>query len=140
MVSKKQIQKAITQLADSGVRFARNNFGIQLDYSEESVTQVERILQLMHADIKDSRPTSSQIKSVSSLLGAYLGEVVRRKWGGRWYMSRHGPQKEQVHTLEISGHSTFPINKVYKRLLNGEVDDVRFYYKALIDAISRGFV
>lgn len=55
-------------------------------------------------------------------MGAYLGETLRRNYGGEWAV------ENEITVLNISGFKIFPSSKVYKRLTNGPEDNVAFYY------------
>jgi hypothetical protein len=77
----REIQKQLCELAE---RIARENFAIELDYSIESIRQVERILGALHDDYKRTRREDG-IHGIALEFAAYLVTVVERHFGsGDW--------------------------------------------------------
>jgi hypothetical protein len=64
------------------------------------------------------------------MFGGYIEEVARRHLGDDWTLESPVSPDPMI-TLCISGLNMFPPTKVYKRLMNGEEDNVWFYYLAL---------
>ena len=124
-------------LAESAVTLARNQHQANLNYSEESLKLVEHILFKLSEDVPKSwlgrllcrSPSRNQIESICQIMGAYIGEVVRRKFNGTWHMdSTFG---KALPALSVLGGNIYPTNKVYKRLIDGEGDNVWLYYQML---------
>ena len=124
-------------LAESAVTLARDRYQANLDYSEESLRLVEQILTKLSEDVPKSwsgqllgrGPSRSQIESICQIMGAYIGEVIGRKWNGMWHMdSTFG---KPLPALAVLGGNIYPTNKVYKRLVDGEVENVWAYYQML---------
>lgn len=115
------------------IDFARENFQEQLDYSESSIEQVEQIAAKLYDDIPKgffSRllkkgPSEEEIELVSKMLGGYIGEVFIRSQGGEW------KYHEQFSTFALNKGDSwlFPVSKVYKRLTNGEEDNLSSFYR-----------
>jgi hypothetical protein len=86
--------------AEQAVEAARK-MNITLDYKEESIEWLEKILSQLHADRPvflgkvapgEDDPAQKQIDAMSRIWGGYFGEVIRRCWGGEWdarNLSRH---------------------------------------------------
>lgn len=110
-----------------------NEFNKKLDYSENSIADLEEILDWYSKDISVSKPTENQIWSMSITFGAYLGETLLKnglaekdfKWGKE--LSSNIPL-----LIRNDGAYLTPIDKVYKRLVNGSEDSVISFYKAAI--------
>lgn len=122
--------------AEDAVDLAQERFGIHLDYSEESIAHVEEILNQFHKRIPQGffkkllkrGPPPEVVEQVAKMFGGYLGEVMRRHFGGEWMLDS-GIDSEPTITLAFPNESkVFPPGKVYKRLMNGEADGVPFYY------------
>ncbi len=62
--------------------------------------------------------------------GAYLGEVIRRRYGGQWSTSADG-----ILQVDLSGTSPQPIVKVRKRIVDGASDNIRVYFFAIPKAM-----
>ena len=97
--------------------------GEQLDFTAQSVPAVERCLTAIagssdHPDLEyDSR-----------VWGAYLGEVVRRRYGGDWQMSQYPGGNLAVPSLEVRGSHLYPVMKVFRRLTLGQAENISDFY------------
>jgi hypothetical protein len=113
------VQQEVAALAADAVRMAKSE-GVVLDYSVESVARVEVLL----AKVYDTGSLSEdQAIDVGRRYGAYVGEVLRRKWGGRWEQNHPhvGPNTYPLHLPETDA---FPMAWCVKRLMNGPEDNV----------------
>ncbi len=70
------------------------------------------------------------------LLGAYLGEVIRRRWGGQWTLESALHARPTIMLRLPWDEEIDPTLKVYGRLTRGPVDDVWLYYRVLQQAWS----
>jgi hypothetical protein len=69
-------------MAAEAVKDAEGKDRINLDYSVDSIKEVEEILSRLHEQyVKD--PSSVSEKGLGSAYGAYIGEVIRRSEPGR---------------------------------------------------------
>ena len=87
--------------------------------------QLELLLQQAHERHKQSSSSGNSInisiENTVRVWGSYLGEVIRRKWGGVWMLSG-----KDVY-LEISGKRFSPIQQVYERITLGQQYDIEVY-------------
>jgi hypothetical protein len=70
-----------------------------------------------------------QMVMMCKLWGGYLGEVVRRRWGGEWAMETYPGAGFATLTLNVRGAKLFPSMKIYRRLTEGEQEDVWSFYQ-----------
>ena len=102
-----------------------------LDFTPESLEAVEVVLTQIHDRLKTAtpaeRPTDKQIEDAAIMWGVYVGEVVRRPYGGRWAISR----PKGVLQLETEDAAIFPVRKVQKRLTVGPADAIPHYFNAM---------
>ena len=101
------------------------------DYSAQSIADLEEVLDGYATDLRVDRPTENQIWSVAMIFGYYLGETMLRHGmadkGYRWGLL----EGSTVPVLLCNdGRYATPIDKVYKRLVNGSVDNVVSFYRA----------
>ena len=76
--------------AQDAVDFARNNFNVELDYTNQSIERVEGIAARLYdakpkgflAKVFRKGPTDEQVQGICKALGGYIGEVYRRSKGG----------------------------------------------------------
>jgi hypothetical protein len=119
----------------AAVKTAKLEWKESLDFSEDSLDAIERIMSKLHARSKQAAPeggfTEEQITQASKMWGAYVGEVIRRRYGGQWSTAADG-----VLQLALSGYTAQPIVKVRSRIVNGPADNIRFYYAAIAKALS----
>ena len=115
------------------VKTAKLEWKESLDFSEDSLDAIERIMSKLHARSKapgDGMP-EEQLTQASKMWGAYVGEVIRRRYGGQWSTAADG-----VLQLALSGYTAQPIVKVRSRIVNGPADNIRFYFAAIAKALS----
>lgn len=80
--------------------------------------------------------TKSQIHYAALMLGAYIGETIRRIYGGEWVKEDAMGEKDVI-TLKVGETSIFPSGKSNKRIVNGSEDDIWFYYRVLSEEILK---
>ena len=117
---------------------ARRAFERKLDFSAESVEQVEAILTEMY-DLKKPKgflsrllratPSEEVLWTFSKMYGAYVGEVLRRLGGGEWYLDEEVVPGQRTIGLRKNDHRVWPPSKVGKRLFNGPEDNVWHYFQ-----------
>ena len=118
------------------VEFAKVNFSIELDYSNDSIEEVERIASQLFSTIPKSffgklfkkGPGQREIESVCKMLGGYLGEVYRKNMPGNWAVN------EELGAIGINHEDRwlFPPAKVHKRLTNGEEDNLYSFFRVVL--------
>ena len=112
-------------------------FDKKLDFSENSIADLEEILDWYSKDIAVSKPTENQIWSMSIIFGSYLGETLLKNGliekGFAW-----GKEKSSNIPLLIKDNGCYitPNDKVYKRLVNGSVDSIISFYQFATNEIS----
>jgi hypothetical protein len=114
-----EVPRDVLDLADGAVREAKAE-GIVLDYSVDSVADVEKLLALRYTA---GALSEDERIDVGMRYGAYVGEVIRRRWGGSW--SRDHPQVgANSYPLHSGENDVFPMGWCVKRLMNGPEDNV----------------
>jgi hypothetical protein len=83
-------------------------YNIELDYSEENIDRVSR------------------------MIGSYLGEVIIKYIGGKWNLNNN-----KVISISFINSECYPIGKVYKRLKIGNEESISFYYTVCKNEISK---
>jgi hypothetical protein len=125
--------------AEDARDLAQQQFRVQLDYSEASLDHVEQILDRYHKSIPKGRltkllkrhPSPEELNRLAKMFGGYVGEVMRRQLGGYWTLDS-GIYSEPTITLVFPNDSkVFPASKVYKRLINGDEDNIPFFYHVI---------
>ncbi|MDC0748494.1 hypothetical protein [Polyangium mundeleinium] len=86
--------RAVQDLADSCVRFVERAIGFKLDFEPETLPVLDHYIEKAREDTRDrkeARPLLAQA------IGAYLGEIARRKFQGFWRLEdEHDPRSWRV--------------------------------------------
>jgi hypothetical protein len=95
-----------------------------LDYSEESLMRVEAILE--NPALEKSEP---DISETCKIWGSYLGEVVRRRFGGSWSIETYPGKQFATLALKVNGSRLFPSMKLHRRITQGPDENIWSFYK-----------
>lgn len=115
-------------LAAEAVSMASDNQGIVLDYSEKSISDVEKILGTIHEEYTASK-LEKGVMGLAMAYGAYIGEVIRRGHPDSKWEQDHAVAGEKSYPLSWLGGEIFPCGWCYQRIMNGPEDDVWHKYK-----------
>lgn len=120
------------QMAARFVSLIQRKFEVTLDYSPETLSAVDLIVDKIKATGVSETDGSGMIYSV----GCYVGEVFVRHAGGEWKPTSDLGM-EQVCSWPVairmpSGAGVNPIGKAFKRFRNGDADNLLFFYKSTL--------
>ena|ERR1051326_3687688 len=113
--------------AEQAVRIARE-FKATLDYSENSLMELEAIVAQLALDLPNGAP-ADELTEMCKMWGSYFGEVVRRRFGGDWSIDTYPGKQFATLTLTVGGNKLFPSMKVHRRLTTGDADNLWTFYK-----------
>ncbi|HEY9721918.1 MAG TPA: hypothetical protein V6D47_07875 [Oscillatoriaceae cyanobacterium] len=106
--------------------------GIDLDYSEESLVELEALIdELWHGEPIEEEA----LEAIVANWGAYLGLTIQQNIGGEWTF-----RKDLEHAsifFPRTGMEAFPMHKVRRRLVLGPQESLVNYYEGLIEELSR---
>jgi len=116
----------MTVYADMAVELGEV-FGFQLDYSRESVFELEKLAGIIYEG-NQKRPMSEETLNMSmAMIGAYLGEMLLRSGlkdlGFAWAECAEGEI-----ALNRDEDWFYPITKAHKRITAGPGDDLMMFY------------
>ena len=124
----------IVAQSQAAVKSGKLKFSESLDFSSESLEAVERIMGQLHKQAKeapaDQRLTEEQITEASQMWGIYVGEVIRRYYGGQWSLV------DGVPDLALGGKNSSPLAKVRKRIVDGPMDNLKYYFQSIMKQLS----
>lgn len=104
--------------------------GYQADFSIESLKEVDRFFD-EHTEDGQAVPgglLSEDLGSRVFALGSYVGEVLRRQYGGHWRADDDDPQGEiTIQMVLDNGTACWPVQRVMKRYQNGPEDGIYVY-------------
>ena len=128
MQSHSSVEEMVHAYAEQAITIARE-FKAKLDYSENSLMEVETILAQLAREMPASKPSSDDLSEMCKMWGSYFGEVVRRRFGGEWGIETYPGKQFATLTLNVSGNKLFPSMKIHRRLSEGDGDNVWTFYK-----------
>ncbi len=111
-------------------------FNAQLDYGENSLLEVEAILSKLSRELPARNPSDDEVSEVCKVWGSYLGEVVRRRFGGEWSIETYPGKQFATLTLTVRGNKLFPSMKVHRRLIQGDGDNVWTFYRMVKERLE----
>ena len=100
--------------------FSENN-DVNLGYDEESVVWIDGYIERNR-----EKWNEATIESLSSVLGSFLGECIRRNFGGEWEMTEYG-----LAIAFSGGNAAYPFNKINKQIQNGSDDSIAGFYNSI---------
>ena len=121
------------RFAEDMVTQAKARGDMSLDYSPASLVVIDEIVE----SFREEGLTVDEMASTLFYYGCYVGEVFVRNGHGTW-TSKEGTGMQDLAVSPIvlergPGHFTNPVDKVFKRMENGEIDSLPFFYKAFTD-------
>jgi hypothetical protein len=132
------INDEIKATADYAIKSAKEKFGQELDYSDQSIEKLENLLEQAYRSFfnlpKDEK-TSNAISRTANIWGNYLGEFMRLKWGGTWIL------KGSERFISINNIEFSPVGWVYQKITshpeysleNYLIDTKRIIYTSVIN-------
>jgi hypothetical protein len=105
----------VEELAAACVRFVSARYGVPLDYRPDTLSMLDQW-------VRDARVESEEraevIDLVQSTAGAYLGEVLRREFGGRWVAAAPAAEHAEWRLFLSTVYCSFnPLGMVREALL-----------------------
>ena len=129
-----KIEDMARKNSDTAINYAKS-FQKKFDYSSNSIEALEEILDYYSKDLSKSSPTENQIWSMALIFGSYLGEVMLKNG---LLKNRFFWKTDNTSTIpgvsDDCGNHIAPVDKVYKRLVNGMEDNITSFYKFIMDA------
>jgi len=129
MESHASVAEMVFSYSEQAVK-AAEGLSIKLDYSEGSVAELESVVG------KATPPEGDDMAEACKMWGSYLGEVVRRRFGGEWSIETYPGKEFATLTLSVGGAKLFPTMKIHRRLTRGSDDNLWVFYKMIKDRLE----
>lgn len=117
----KSTDEFIQWLSSEAIKDAEQN-NVKLDYSPESVRDVEKILGNIH-ELYVQSGSSVRVMGISAAYGAYIGEVIRKTEDGVHWERDDQMGEKSYPLIWGTGHS-YPMGWCQRRITDGEGDNV----------------
>lgn len=109
--------------ASDAVEYARTRFRMELDGSSQSLEKVDRMVDAMYFDVPRTffaklfrrGPSHDEVWSFAKMWGGYVGEVIRKRWGGVWRTTMQPSGHAQI-SFDVLGQRYFPVEVMHRRL------------------------
>lgn len=137
MQSHDSVESMVQAYAQQAVAMAAE-FKAVLDFSENSVMEVETILARLALEMPSQKPSQEDVGEICKMWGSYLGEVVRLRFGGEWSIETYPGKQFATLTLNVGGSRLFPSMKVHRRLTEGEGENVWAFYRMVKTRLEAG--
>lgn len=104
--------------------------GYKANFSMESLKEIDRFFE---EQSRDGQPApggllSEKLGARMFAIGSYVGETIRRIYGGKWVADDHDPRGEVNIEFHLpDGTIMWPVQRVMKRFKNGRVDGIHVY-------------
>lgn len=136
MPSMDELARQVADKAERAVDQLRGRSNDGLDYSESSLSIVEEML-AEAADFVVDMP-DEQIDALVSMLGAYVLEVGRREFGGKYYWHDDRDQPVLVVGEPQRRVAILTFDKIRGRLSGDEADNIPFFYQGFAERARTG--
>jgi hypothetical protein len=135
-MTESEMQTLMKQYAANAVLYAKENDGVILDYSEQSIVAVDQILAALTSGglFKISELVPEQDENlwiICKLFGGYVGEVIARNMGATWKEKTLASGATTIELFVSNRITATPPQKVWKRLTESEHDTMLGYYRGL---------
>lgn len=111
----------IAELAEACRRFVKTAVGVELDYEPETLSLLDHYVEQARASVVQ-RPEA--IGVVAHAVGAYFGEVVRRRYASWWQIEGDDPAYWQIQLQSV--YLAFsPVAIAYEALTRSEETEPR---------------
>ncbi|MBN7820714.1 hypothetical protein [Bowmanella yangjiangensis] len=126
-MTKDELASLMSDTAHNAVLTTREEFGIELDHSPQSVALVDVVILKWLEKYQESALENNIVFTVCNLYGAYVGEIFRKLVGGSWHYDQSNPEAPYI-VLEYAGHTYAFAGICYQRLVNDSQISVKSYF------------
>jgi hypothetical protein len=109
----------VREYAEQVVTYVRNALGVTLEYDSDTLPVLDHYLRTVDEAGGTAQPATIQLVIATS--GAYFGEVVRRRLGGRWELSAEDIEWRMVLP---TGLNFAPAGFVAAAIAQADLDDL----------------
>lgn len=115
----------VREYAEQVVTYVRNSLGVTLEYDSDTLPVLDHYLRTV-----DEGSQVATLQLVITTSGAYFGEVVRRRLGGRWELGGGGetdegrPKEVEWRMVLPTGLNFQPAGFVAAAIAQADLDDL----------------
>jgi hypothetical protein len=117
--------------AADAVKTAKEEFDITLDYSVQSIEQVDKTITRFVKEFPSQSLENKAVFTICNMYGAYLGEVFKTLAGGQWHYDTSAVEAPAIF-LTIKDKSYAFSGVCYDKLVkNPDIPVTEYFEKAL---------
>ena len=125
------LAKRAEKKAEELTQLVEAQFQIKLDYSEDSIEQLDTVIDQIHGMFIQEQPDDAQLLPLAQGFGSYIGEVYRRHHDATWGWITQGT--EVFPGLQQAKGGTFwPWTKALDRIKTNNEPTISDYYHFLV--------
>lgn len=109
----------VHEYAEQVVTYVQRALGVKLEYDSDTLPILDHYLRTVQETAATAQPATLQLVIVTA--GAYFGEVVRRRLGGRWEL---GPEDIEWRMVLPTGLNFAPAGFAAAAIAQADLDDV----------------
>lgn len=123
--------KRAAKRADELTQMAEAQFQVKLDYSDESIEQIDILMDKIHESFLSEQPPESALIPISQGFGSYIGEVYRRNHEATWGWITEG-DRVFPGLKQSKGGYFWPWEKALDRIKTNTAPNISDYYHYLV--------
>ena len=135
-----ELNRAVLHFTEACLVFSYSSRGVELDFSEKSLEQVDTIIEQFHQNREKMLASAAGLprEDIVNWYGCYAGEVFRRVLGGEWVTDASSPVAggQKITHLNVSGNRIYVVTKVHKYLEHGSEDSLAFLLRSVRSIIQ----
>jgi len=130
------LNKLMRDSANDAIKTSEEEFGIELDFSSESILLIDTIISKFLDIYNDQVLEDKAVFTICNIYGAYIGEVFRKLAGGQW---QYNLQDEEAPSIMLMYQDkTFAFAGIcYERLVNDNTVSVESYFTEAIGGATQ---
>ena len=125
------LAKRAEKRAEELIKLVEAQFEVKLDYSDDSIEQVDIVIDKIHASFLEEQPPETYLLPVSQGLGSYIGEVYRRNHEATWGWITEGAEVFPGLRQSKGGYF-WPWAKALDRIKTNSTPNISDYYHFLV--------
>ena len=119
------------ELSDLALRIADEFYSVELDFTHDSITQVEKILADLHRQYKQTGK-SEGLSGIAAEFGSYIGATIQKNTGSGHFEKDHPSLGEGAFPFYWMEATIFPFSWCEKRIFDGSADDISTKYEVFV--------
>ena len=131
MTTIKSAEELKDELSALAERIALESYSVKLDFSTESVKDVERILSAFHNEYNRTKDESG-LQGIALEFAAYIVKVIESNFQRGFWSRDHRTFGPDTFPYAWQNTEIFPFGWCLKRIIDGPQDDVWSKFQALV--------